>query len=306
MPWCPNCRYEYVHGVQNCTDCGAALVDEEPTVRREKKPKKEELLYAPSFQPRPIPEGVEAEQLITASTRTEADELESLLVEKGISVHREFLGGKRVTGFALLVPVADLDKAAEVLEKAGVLSPVDEELMQMFEETNEEATDAAPGEARADDMNAYRKAAASLPKGYPSPADFSDDGETALLVTVSTTFEADRIEAAVKMEGIPVWRRNRGAGTAIQSIWGGTHLGVDLLVPEELLPVAAAAVERMGLLPEAVLEDAQQLDPLDDSGFQRRRSVTGWVLLVLFGGGAILAALGGLGGLFYYLWGLFI
>jgi rRNA maturation protein Nop10 len=30
MPFCPNCRFEYVAGVERCPDCGAALVDSLP------------------------------------------------------------------------------------------------------------------------------------------------------------------------------------------------------------------------------------------------------------------------------------
>ena len=27
MPWCPNCRLEYVEGIKICPDCKTALVD---------------------------------------------------------------------------------------------------------------------------------------------------------------------------------------------------------------------------------------------------------------------------------------
>ncbi len=30
MPVCPNCKYEYVKGIDKCPDCGAELVDELP------------------------------------------------------------------------------------------------------------------------------------------------------------------------------------------------------------------------------------------------------------------------------------
>ena len=28
MPFCPNCTYEYVAGIEKCPDCGTSLVDE--------------------------------------------------------------------------------------------------------------------------------------------------------------------------------------------------------------------------------------------------------------------------------------
>lgn len=35
MPFCPECRYEYLPEVSECPDCGSALVDELPDVKIE-------------------------------------------------------------------------------------------------------------------------------------------------------------------------------------------------------------------------------------------------------------------------------
>lgn len=35
MPWCPNCKTEYVEGIRKCADCGEALVDSEPVEEAE-------------------------------------------------------------------------------------------------------------------------------------------------------------------------------------------------------------------------------------------------------------------------------
>ena len=32
MPFCPNCRYEYLPEVEKCPDCGSSLVDELPEI----------------------------------------------------------------------------------------------------------------------------------------------------------------------------------------------------------------------------------------------------------------------------------
>ncbi len=33
MPFCPQCRYEYLPEIKTCLDCGSALVDELPAVK---------------------------------------------------------------------------------------------------------------------------------------------------------------------------------------------------------------------------------------------------------------------------------
>ncbi len=33
MPYCPDCRFEYLPEVEECPDCGARLVDELPEIR---------------------------------------------------------------------------------------------------------------------------------------------------------------------------------------------------------------------------------------------------------------------------------
>lgn len=35
MPFCPNCRFEYLPGIKTCPDCGEDLVDELPDMRSE-------------------------------------------------------------------------------------------------------------------------------------------------------------------------------------------------------------------------------------------------------------------------------
>lgn len=284
MPWCPDCILEYVDGVKICTDCGAALVEEEPTGKRATRKQKDEPLYAPSFRPLPVAEGIVTEFLISAPERAEADEMESMLVENGIAVNREYYSkGRSRIGFQLYVAEADLERAAELLEKSGHLAPVDEEFLAQF-------ADETP---QTDDMQAYRQAVAEMEKGYPPADPVPPDAEVALLATVSSTFEADRLEAAVKMEGIPVWRRNHSAGTAVQAVWGGTNLGVDLLVPAERAKAAKEVLARTGLLPDSGGGSASaeaQSDPeqLDDSGYRRGRSARGWALIVLIAGAAVL------------------
>lgn len=38
MPFCPNCRYEYLEGITTCADCGAALVRELPELPETPEP----------------------------------------------------------------------------------------------------------------------------------------------------------------------------------------------------------------------------------------------------------------------------
>lgn len=69
MPWCPNCKEEFVRGVANCSDCGAPLVD---------------ALPGEDASGRPIPGSDEPSLLTTVSGEAQAEMLRARLEGAGI------------------------------------------------------------------------------------------------------------------------------------------------------------------------------------------------------------------------------
>lgn len=111
MPWCPECRSEYREGFKNCSECGAALVEELPPESAVENTEGDE--------------GDIAVFLVSAADNFEADILESKLEAYGIPVmkkHKDAGGylhvymGASPFGIDLYVPSKLLDKAREILE----------------------------------------------------------------------------------------------------------------------------------------------------------------------------------------------
>lgn len=275
MPWCPNCKEEFVEGRTTCSDCGGPLVDALP---------EENTVGVPSFIPRPIDPDDPAEKLISFPTAKEADEVEALLLGNDIPVNRDFHFNrrKRLTGIELYIPERLMERAVAVLEQAGHLQLLDEDAC---EPVAEEAEGANALEDCGDDMEAYRAAVKALAKSYPEPVDGGED-ETALLATVSTSFEADSVEAAVKMAGVPVWRQQHDGG--LQTALGGAQAEISIFVPLRMLEEAKTALDGAGHLTlEAELQkDLQALPAAGRTTKSRMWKVIGYAalgLLFLFG-----------------------
>jgi hypothetical protein len=104
MPFCPQCEAEYESGVQTCTDCGVALVDELPKVEVEPDVAHGE----------PVP-------LRNFANAAEASMVANLLNENGL---RAFVSGGDFTvapsGFSdeivLMVDERDLDRATALYD----------------------------------------------------------------------------------------------------------------------------------------------------------------------------------------------
>lgn len=61
--FCPKCRYEYVEGVTQCSDCGSQLVPELPK-EDPRKPQYEYVEWVPVFTPQDISESLVAEAIL--------------------------------------------------------------------------------------------------------------------------------------------------------------------------------------------------------------------------------------------------
>lgn len=129
MPWCPKCGTEYVEGVAQCADCGAALVAGEKPYRAED----DEILSA----------GETGDEvfLCNLSGPVEISYITSVLEEEGITywmadsdpgLYLEALMGGSFMGKDIYVGKKDFNRAAEIVKsfKAEALTdsePSDEE-----------------------------------------------------------------------------------------------------------------------------------------------------------------------------------
>lgn len=106
--YCPDCKAEYVDGIEQCSDCHVPLVSELPPPPPE--PSYRDMVVLGSF-----------------SDRFTAEAAASLLGSEGIPaiVKSEDAGGIRPelafsSGVFMLVPAHDLDRARELLEALSV------------------------------------------------------------------------------------------------------------------------------------------------------------------------------------------
>lgn len=94
VPFCPQCRAEYIEGKTQCSDCGVQLVDSLP----------------PSVPPRDI----HWVELRTAGTEAEGEMLADVLEQNGIPVMLKkdvFASGFGRQGTLLFVPAEQRDEA---------------------------------------------------------------------------------------------------------------------------------------------------------------------------------------------------
>jgi len=115
MPWCPECRTEYVAGVKNCSDCGSSLV---------------ESLETEEHKDRKLVEYDTEAFLITAKDEMEANIIKAKLEQYGIPVRKKFReAGEYLSIYMgmspfcvdLMVPSKLLDTAREVIDASGTL-----------------------------------------------------------------------------------------------------------------------------------------------------------------------------------------
>ena len=105
MPWCPNCREEYISGIQSCGECGTQLVSDLPT----------DEAVAPA----------ESCFLMTVSDQLQAQLLEGLLSQADIpfftkdKVSGDFmkvLSGYSLYGTDIYIDKRDYEKAKELVD----------------------------------------------------------------------------------------------------------------------------------------------------------------------------------------------
>ena len=115
MPFCPECKYEYVNGIEKCPDCDAELVWELPT----------------ELPPAEVPPGFwtsdEAVTVFTAKDGVEAEIVSGLLESAGIHCYAtpevtrwargaSMLGG--LNSLDIMVLSSQADEAQTVIKEA--------------------------------------------------------------------------------------------------------------------------------------------------------------------------------------------
>jgi len=113
VPFCPQCRYEYIEGIQRCPDCQVELVAELPP--------------PPAFPP--VDEGVRLVTIYSTYDPFEADLLRVRLREAGLYCWLQSTGSSRLYHFLtdpIHVQVAEFQEAQarQVLEESIDLRPV--------------------------------------------------------------------------------------------------------------------------------------------------------------------------------------
>lgn len=106
MPFCPECRYEYVEGMKTCPDCNVELVDQRPEEPKERWDDLEFVTVATFYFP------MDADM---AKLRLDLEGIESALV--GAIIARV---SRPETGFQpikLMVRAEDAGRARRILER---------------------------------------------------------------------------------------------------------------------------------------------------------------------------------------------
>jgi hypothetical protein len=103
MPFCPNCRIEYVGGATRCVDCGAELTAARPQ----------------GWSATGDPDAIRPAELCELSDQVQLDLVEALLRGAGIP------SARRPRSVALFVPTAHLENAQRVMA-GGTVAPAPE------------------------------------------------------------------------------------------------------------------------------------------------------------------------------------
>jgi len=116
MPWCPKCKEEYRDGFTICIECGAELVDELGTAKKERKKLKKTKLNK---------EKLDDVFLVNVYGPVESTYITSMLEDAGIAYrvsqegsgqYMDILIGASFSGQNILVSKEDYERAMEIVK----------------------------------------------------------------------------------------------------------------------------------------------------------------------------------------------
>lgn len=109
MPYCPECKYEYVQGIKQCPDCNVDLIEKLP---EESQTKQDSFINAELVCVSSYPYDVWAQE---ARIELQANGIESVIMNEIMSQIDIFVASAD-GGVRLMVRKEDVEKAKAILE----------------------------------------------------------------------------------------------------------------------------------------------------------------------------------------------
>lgn len=113
----------------------------------------------------------------------------------------------------------------------------------------------------------------------------SENGEEALLTSVSDRMEAELMESLLRAYNIPVYKKEKGADQILLIEMGRTNQEIDIYVPSSLLVEAKEIIESQPQLEDSEFSQEELIkednDKFEDD-YRNKRRIRTWIILGVF------------------------